>query len=189
MRRALLVVDVQKDFCEGGSLAVSGGTAIAARITGHIETHPTAYDLVVASRDWHIDPGRHFVLPGEAPDFSETWPHHCVAGTEGADWHPHLRLPDETVVVSKGRSSAAFSAFEGSTDAGESLAGVLRAAAIESVDVVGIATSWCVKQTALDAAGASFATRVLAGLTADVNPEDTPGTLEELARAGVEVTD
>lgn len=189
MPRALIVVDVQRDFCEGGSLAVTGGTATAARITGHIETHHDAYDLIVATRDWHVDPGRHFAPEGEAPDFAETWPPHCVVGTEGADWHPHLRLPDGTVVVSKGEGAAAFSGFEGHTDDGETLVDVLRSHGIDSVDVAGIATSFCVRATALDAAAAGFATRLLAGLTADVNPDDTPRTLEELAGAGLEVTD
>lgn len=189
MARALIVVDVQRDFCEGGSLAVTGGAATAARITGHIETHHGAYELVVASRDWHVDPGPHFAARDQSPDFAETWPAHCVAGTDGAEWHPHLRLPEDTVVVSKGRSSAAFSAFEGHSEDGRALAEVLRGRGIDAVDVVGIATSWCVRRTALDALEAGFATRVLAGLTADVDSGVTPATLEELTGAGIEVTD
>lgn len=189
MARALIVVDVQRDFCEGGSLAVTGGGATAARITGHLETHSDAYALVVASRDWHIAPGSHFAAAGEAPDYVDTWPEHCVAGSEGAEWHPHLRLPEGTEVVFKGQGAASFSAFEGRTDGGESLGDLLRNHHIDSVDVVGIATSFCVRRTALDAAGEGFATRVLAGLTADVDPATTPRTLEELAAAGIEVTD
>ncbi len=183
------MVDVQKDFCEGGSLEVKGGSATAARITGHVETHPGAYDLIVASRDWHVSPGPHFVTEGDEPDWSETWPVHCVAGSEGAEWEPHLRLPEATVVVSKGEQAAAFSGFEGVTDEHLPLAELLRRHRIDSVDVVGIATSWCVRLTALDAVKAGFSTRVLAGLTADVNPDETPKTLEALAAAGVEVTD
>ncbi len=189
MPRALIVVDVQNDFCEGGSLAVPGGAATAARISAHIEAHPTAYALVVASRDWHIEPGPHFAPVGEMPDFDETWPVHCVAGSEGAEWHQHLRLPDDSVVVSKGAHEAAFSGFEGRTDDGETLADLLRERGVDSVDVVGIATSYCVRATALDAVAAGFATRVLPGLTADVDPDTTPATLDELTRAGVEVTD
>lgn len=189
MARALIVVDVQRDFCEGGSLAVTGGGATAARITEHIEAHSNAYDLVVASRDWHIDPGGHFAPEGEDPDFAETWPAHCVAGSDGAEWHAHLRLPADTEVISKGHRSPSFSAFEGVTDSGESLADILRDHHIETVDVVGIATSFCVKHTAMDAARAGFQTRVLAGLTADVDPDATPATLRDLAAAGVEVTD
>ena len=189
MPRALIVVDVQNDFCEGGSLEVRGGRATASRITGYLDTQRRAYDLIVASRDWHVDPGRHFAPAGEEPDWSETWPVHCVAGTEGADWEPHLRLPEDTVVVSKGERASAFSGFEGVTDEHLPLAELLRQHQIDSVDVVGIATSWCVRLTALDAVKAGFSTRVLAGLTADVDPDQTPATMEELAAAGVEVTD
>ena len=189
MARALIVVDVQRDFCEGGSLAVNGGGATAARITGHIEAHSDAYALVVASRDWHVAPGRHFAPEEEDPDFAETWPAHCVAGSEGADWHPHLRLPVDAEVISKGHHAASFSAFEGRTEGGESLGDILRDHHIDAVDVVGIATSFCVRQTALDATRAGLATRVLAGLTADMDPAVTPTTLQELIAAGVEVTD
>lgn len=189
MARALIVVDVQKDFCEGGSLGVAGGAATAARITSYMEGNRGAYALVVASRDWHVDPGGHFAPSGEAPDYSDTWPRHCVAGSEGAEWEPHFLLPEDAVVVSKGERSAAFSAFEGVTEERLGLTDLLRSRGVDSVDVVGIATSWCVKRTALDARRAGFDTRVLAGLTADVDPEETPGTLEELVAAGVEVTD
>jgi nicotinamidase/pyrazinamidase len=189
MARALIVVDVQRDFCEGGSLAVPGGAATAARITGHIEVHADAYDLVVATRDWHVDPGWHFVADGETPDYSESWPVHCVADTEGSEWHPDLRLPAGVVVVSKGERSGAFSGFEGRTSAGNGLEDVLRSGGVDAVDVVGIATSFCVRATALDAVAGGFETRVLAGLTADIDPEVTPATLEELAGAGVEITD
>lgn len=189
MARALIVVDVQKDFCEGGSLGVAGGAATAARITSYLDGNRGAYALVVASRDWHVDPGGHFAPSGATPDYSDTWPRHCVAGSEGAEWEPHFLLPEDAVVVSKGERSAAFSAFEGVTEERLGLADLLRSRGIDAVDVVGIATSWCVKRTALDARRAGFETRVLAGLTADVDPEDTPGTLEELVAAGVEVTD
>ncbi len=183
------MVDVQNDFCEGGSLGVNGGSATAARITSYMESCRGTYDLVVASRDWHVDPGGHFAAAGQTPDYSDTWPRHCEAGSEGAEWEAHFLLPEEAVVVSKGEKSAAFSAFEGVTDEHMALVDLLRTRGIDAVDVVGIATSWCVKRTALDAVRAGFETRVLAGLTADVDPEDTPGTLEELAAAGVKVTD
>lgn len=189
MARALIVVDVQRDFCEGGSLAVNGGTATASRISGHIGNHAADYALIVATRDWHVDPGRHFAPAGEEPDFAETWPVHCVAGTEGAEWHPYLRLPEATVVLSKGADAAAFSGFEACTEDHLSLAEVLRGHDIDAVDIAGIATSFCVRATALDAVAAGLETRVLTGLTADVDPEITPRTLEELAHAGVTVTD
>jgi nicotinamidase/pyrazinamidase len=184
---ALLVVDVQRDFCEGGSLAVAGGEAAAAGISDLIEASQGAYAMVVATRDWHVDPGGHFVAEGEQPDFSDSWPAHCVAGTPGAEWHPDLHLPAGTAVVSKGRNEAAFSGFEGRSDDGRSLEDLLRSAGVSAVDVVGIATSYCVMATALDAVKAGFATRVLAPLTADVDPARTPATLEALRRAGVDI--
>ena len=189
MARALIVVDVQQDFCEGGRLAVPGGAATATRISSLIENHADDYGLVAATRDWHVDPGRHFVPDDEEADFAETWPSHCVAGTEGADWHPNLRLPERTVVVSKGERAAAFSGFEGHTDDGRSLVDLLREAGIGSVDLVGIATSFCVRATALDALAAGLGTRVLAGLTADLDASLTPRTLTQLADAGIQVTD
>jgi nicotinamidase/pyrazinamidase len=189
VRRALIVVDVQKDFCEGGSLAVGGGAATAARISAHIESHRDAYAVVVATRDWHVDPGSHFAPEGTAPDFRETWPAHCVAGTGGSGWHPHLKLPADAVIVSKGAHAAAFSGFEGRTEDGRTLTDVLHERRVDSVDVTGIATSFCVRATALDSASAGFDTRVLAGLTADVDPEVTPRTFNELAEAGVAVSD
>ncbi|HET9690813.1 MAG TPA: isochorismatase family protein [Acidimicrobiales bacterium] len=184
MARALIVVDVERDFCEGGSLAVSGGAATAAAISAHIERSSGRYALIVATRDWHVDPGDHFAVE---PDFAATWPVHCVAGTAGAEWHPDLRLPDATVVVSKGERAAAYSGFDGRDAAGRTLDEVLRAAGIDEVEVCGIATSFCDRATALDAARAGYRTRLLVDLCADVAGADTAGTLHELRAAGVEV--
>jgi nicotinamidase/pyrazinamidase len=184
MVNALIVVDVQRDFCEGGSLAVTGGARVAAGITEVVAAHPDEWTLVVATRDWHVDPGKHFAAPGTAPDFRHTWPVHCRAGTEGADFHPALQLAG-ALTISKGQHSAAFSGFEGADDAGRPLAGLLADAGVDRVDVVGIATSYCVAATALDAAGAGLATRVLTDLCADVDPAATPATLLELGVAGV----
>jgi nicotinamidase/pyrazinamidase len=178
---ALIVVDVQRDFCEGGSLAVSGGAAVAAAIS----KMAGSYKLVVATRDWHGDPGDHFAAPGTEPDFRHTWPRHCVAGTPGADWHPDLHLPEGTVVVSKGERAAAYSGFEGHDEAGCHLAGRLRQVGVDAVDVAGIATTYCVRATALDAVREGFATRVLTNLVADVDPAATPATWAELRDAGV----
>jgi nicotinamidase/pyrazinamidase len=187
--RALIVVDVQRDFCEGGTLAVPGGGATAARISSFLEYHAGDYDLVVATRDWHVEPGSHFAAEGSTPDYVDTWPVHCVAGSEGASWHPHLQLPEGTVVVTKGESAAAFSGFEGHSDDGTGLAELLASSAVGAVDVVGIATSYCVRETALDAARAGFETRVLVGLTADVEGVDTTATFSVLDEAGVAVAD
>jgi nicotinamidase/pyrazinamidase len=184
---ALIVVDVQRDFCEGGSLAVPGGEAAAAGITDLINAAGDAYRLVVATRDWHVDPGSHFALEGQEPDFVKTWPVHCVAGTEGADWHPDLLLPEDVVVVSTGEYEAGYSGFDGHDADGRTLAEVLKAEDIGGVDVVGIATSFCVKATALDAVKAGLSTRVLAPLTADVASAPTYDTLERLRRKGVTI--
>jgi nicotinamidase/pyrazinamidase len=186
---ALLVVDVQRDFCEGGSLPVAGGEAVAADITDLIDAADGAFALVVASRDWHVDPGAHFAAAGAEPDFVNSWPVHCIAGTPGAEWQPDLRLPADAVVVSKGEHQAAYSGFDGHTEDGRMLADVLRQAGVEAVDVVGIATSYCVRATALDAVRAGFATRVLAPLTADVDPAASLATLDKLRRAGVAIVE
>lgn len=184
---ALIVVDVQQDFCEGGSLAVRGGASVAAGITDLLARYEARYDLIVASRDWHIDPGTHFAPPGTEPDYRNTWPRHCVADSPGAQWHPDLRLPDAVVVVSKGHHGAAYSGFEGRDEDGATLTDHLRAAGVMVVDVVGIATSYCVRATALDAAREGYTTRVLTDLVADVDPATTPATLVELRAAGITV--
>jgi len=184
-RTALIVVDVQRDFCEGGSLAVAGGAAVAAGVSDLL-AGGQSYNLIVATRDWHVDPGPHFARPGSTPDFVDTWPVHCVAGSKGADWHPSLRLPVGTTVISKGEREAAFSGFEGRTDDGIPLAEFLRGQGVDSVDVVGIATTYCVQATALDAVRHGLSARVLTDLTADVDPAATPATLATLRQAGVE---
>ncbi len=185
---ALIVVDVQRDFCEGGSLAVKGGASVAAGVSEFLAANAGGtYELIVATRDWHIEPGEHFARPGTEPDYRDTWPPHCVAGTVGAEWHPNLHLPAGVVVVSKGQDRAAYSGFEGRDDSGQALASRLRATGVIAVDVVGIATSYCVRATALDAVQEGFATRILAGLVADVDPAITPLTLAELRAAGVEL--
>jgi nicotinamidase/pyrazinamidase len=186
-KTALIVADVQRDFCEGGSLAVPGGEAVAVAVSDLIDAAGDAYAVIVATRDWHVDPGGHFAAEGTTPDFVNSWPVHCVAGTAGAEWHPDLRLPDGAVVVSKGQHDAAYSAFEGIAGDGRTLSDLLREADVEAVDIAGIATSYCVKATALDAVRAGFATRVLAPLTADIDAAVTPSTLDELARAGVKI--
>ena len=180
--RALVVVDVQNDFCEGGALAVTGGAAVASRITGYLREHGDEYTVVVATRDWHEDPGAHF---SATPDYRGTWPPHCVAGTTGAEFHPALDTSRVDAVVSKGRYSAAYSGFEGVDDAGSGLADVLAGREVEEVDVCGLATDYCVRATALDAAALGLRTQVLLDLCAGVAPETTDGALVELGAAGV----
>ncbi|MFC4004823.1 isochorismatase family protein [Prauserella oleivorans] len=182
MTTALIVVDVQNDFCEGGSLAVAGGAAVAGEISEFVRGQ--AYDHVVATRDYHIDPGAHF---SDNPDYVRSWPRHCVAGTPGASFHPQLDIGPITAVFSKGQYSDGYSGFEGTTDTGEQLADWLRTRGVTDVDVVGIATDHCVRATALDAAEAGFTVRVLAGLTAGVDQSTVDKALAELAAAGVPV--
>ena len=189
MHRALIVVDVQNDFCEGGSLGVEGGADVAAAITDLIGDASTGYDHVVATRDHHIEPGDHF---SENPDFERSWPAHCVAGTEGVGFHPNF-APSVScgaidAVFDKGAYAAAYSGFEGADENGAALADWLRARDITEVDVVGIATDHCVRATALDAAREGFRTQVLLDLTAGVAEETTERALEELREAGVELS-
>jgi nicotinamidase/pyrazinamidase len=187
MTRALLIVDVQNDFTEGGALAVDGGAAVAARITDHLARHRRDYDLVVASRDWHDgdnDNGGHFA-PGE-PDFLDTWPVHCVAGTAGADYHPALAVGDVDAHVRKGQGRPAYSAFEGVLDDGEPLAALLAERKVTDIDVVGIATDHCVRASALDAAATGAHVRVLTDLVAGVAEASSAAALAELRAAGIE---
>ncbi|MCZ0988963.1 isochorismatase family protein [Streptomyces diastatochromogenes] len=190
MRRALIVVDVQNDFCEGGSLAVAGGADVAAAITELIgQAGGTGYRHVVATRDHHIAPGGHFA---DNPDFARSWPAHCVAGTEGVGFHPNFAPAVASgavdAVFDKGAYSAAYSGFEGADENGVALADWLRAREIVEVDVVGIATDHCVRATALDAVKEGFRTHVLLDLTAGVREETTTAALQELREAGVELT-
>jgi nicotinamidase/pyrazinamidase len=183
MSRALIVVDVQNDFCEGGSLAVTGGAAVAAAITEHVRTAAGDYAHVVATRDHHIDPGGHFA---EQPDFLETWPAHCVVGTGGVELHEALDREPIDAVFDKGEYAAAYSGFEAMSD-GVGLADWLRGRGVDAVDVVGLTTDYCVRATALDAVGNGFAARVLLPLTAGVAEGSTDAALEQLRSAGVEL--
>jgi len=182
MRSALIVVDVQNDFCEGGSLAVAGGAATAAAISDLLGGDH-GYDHVVATKDCHVDPGDHFAAE---PDYVDSWPAHCVAGTPGADFHDGLVNRRFEAVFKKGESSAAYSGFEGDAG-GIGLDDWLADRDVTDVDVVGIATDYCVKATAIDSARSGFVTRVLVALTAAVAPERLPEVYEELETAGVKV--
>ena len=178
MTRALIVVDVQNDFCEGGSLAVAGGAAVAASVSSLV----ASYDHVVATKDYHIDPGAHF---GNPPDFVDTWPVHCVVGPAGSDFHPAFVTDGVSAVFTKGEHAAAYSGFEGFTAAGDQLAAWLRSRDVTAVDVVGIATDHCVRATAIDAAREGFETTVLLDHTAGVAAATVDSALEQLRDAGV----
>jgi nicotinamidase/pyrazinamidase len=181
--RALVIVDVQNDFCEGGSLAVAGGGEVARAISRYLESG--GYDYVVASRDFHIDPGRHF---SAHPDFVNSWPRHCVVGTGGADFHPDLDTTHIETVFSKGAHEAAYSAFDGADEAGTPLAAWLRERGVDELDVVGIATDYCVRATTISAAQEGFRTRALLGMTAGVDPTTTSESIDAMRAAGAQVT-
>ena len=190
MARALIVVDVQNDFCEGGSLPVTGGAQVAHDIAELLQRRSqglpgaATYDVVVATKDHHIDPGHHF---GDPPDFIDTWPAHCVVGTDGEAFHPNLDHEPFDAIFRKGEHQAAYSGFEGVADDGSRLAAWLRERGVVEVDVCGLATDHCVRATALDARQEGFATRVLTSLSAGVAPETTERALVELAAAGVAI--
>lgn len=188
MKRALIVVDVQNDFCEGGSLAVTGGAQVAhdvAEILHHwANRDPLAPDYahVVATKDHHIDPGAHW---SDDPDFVESWPVHCKVGTDGEAFHPNLDPQPFDAVFTKGEYAAAYSGFEAKTPEGVALSDWLRQREVTDVDVCGLATDHCVRATALDAVRSGFSTRLLTHLCAGVAPESTERALAEMGSAGV----
>jgi nicotinamidase/pyrazinamidase len=183
MTKALIVVDVQKDFCEGGSLAVAGGAATAARMS-ELLSGDHGYDVLVATRDHHIDPGSHF---SPAPDYVDSWPPHCVVGTEGVNFHDQLIFRDFAAIFDKGEYQAAYSGFEGKSTDGRTLQDFLADAGADQVDVVGIATDYCVRATALDSAAGGFATTVRLDYTAAVAPDRIQQTYDDWSDAGVRV--
>lgn len=202
-RRALVVVDVQNDFCEGGSLAIAGGARVAADVTALLrrraagssvdgpgdnapgDAAPGRWDLVVATRDHHVDPGAHW---SSTPDFRDSWPVHCEVGTPGEQFHPDLDASHLDAVFLKGEHQAAYSGFEGLCEDGSSLADWLRERGVTEVDVCGIATDHCVRATVLDAVAAGFATRLLTDLAVGVAPETTEAALAEMRSAGATLT-
>jgi nicotinamidase/pyrazinamidase len=193
MRKALIVVDVQNDFCEGGSLAVTGGADVARNVSAYLRAHADRYATIVATRDWHAplpDTNDGHFATGAEPDYVTTWPVHCVAGTVGAEYHPDLQLPQGTVHVRKGQSRQDYSGFAGEVVGadGASLTEVLTAAGVTEVDVVGLATDHCVTATALDARADGFDATVLVDLTAAVALPTTLRATARLSQAGVNVT-
>lgn len=211
--RALIIVDVQNDFCEGGSLAVDGGAATASRITEYLEDAAHRFHRVAATRDWHVDPGPHFADSDQEPDWQESWPVHCVAGTDGADLHPDLDTELIDAQFLKGRFEAAYSGFEGQLgdpdtvpsdaptgtvgpfgataaasaaveDGAPGLDDWLREENVSEVTVVGLATDHCVRATVLDAIDAGYATSVVTDLVRGVDAERSADALTEMEDAG-----
>ena len=193
MTRALLIIDLQPDFCEGGALPVTGGNAVAAAIASDVAERRQSYSAIVTTQDWHIDPGSHF---SASPDFVDSWPVHCVAGTDGAALHPLIREIPVDARFAKGRYTAAYSGFEAreldpsaplGDENGMLLAPWLATRGIAAVDIVGLAADHCVRATALDAAAEGLATTVISPLTAAVHPEMLPEVHDELRASGVTV--
>ncbi len=187
MTRALLIVDVQNDFTEGGALGVDGGDAVALGVTRHLADHAADYEVIIASRDWHSaegDNGGHF---SESPDFIDSWPVHCVAGTSGAEYDPGFDPSAVTDHLFKGQGKPDYSLFQGVTDDGRSAAEVLQTAKVTDIDVVGLATDHCVRASALDALALGARVRILRSLIAGVGKESSAVALDELAAAGAEL--
>jgi nicotinamidase/pyrazinamidase len=191
MTRALIVADVQNDFCEGGSLAVTGGAEVAFKVGKLLhawgeadDRSQTDYAYVVATKDHHIDPGGHF---SPNPDFLDSWPPHCVVGTDGEAFHPNLDPQPFDAVFLKGEHAAAYSGFDGRDPVGKSLARWLRDQAVDSVDVCGLTTDYCVRATALDARQEGFHTRLLLNFTAGVHPKSSEQAITEMSAAGVAI--
>lgn len=190
MAKALLIVDVQNDFCEGGSLACTGGAAVASAISEHLASHGDDYSLVLASRDWHDagnDNGGHFASAGTRPDFVNNWPVHCVSGSHGAEYHENLDTSDIDVHLYKGMGKPSYSAFEGVTESGQGILEILSEYNITELDVVGIATDYCVQASAIDAAKSGLVVSVLQDLCVGVASASSQAALETMASNGCKI--
>jgi len=190
MSKALLIIDVQNDFCEGGALACQGGAAVAKKITEFITANKNSYSKVIGSRDWHTpndSNGGHFPMDGSSPDFVNTWPLHCIAESEGAQYHPNLDASLIDIHIKKGQGANGYSIFDGIDDHGRKFAEVLSSEGITEVDVVGIATDYCVRASSLDSVNHGLVTRVISSLTAGVDQKSTELAIDELVDAGVRV--
>ncbi|MEE4134453.1 MAG: bifunctional nicotinamidase/pyrazinamidase [Desulforhopalus sp.] len=184
-KRALLLVDVQNDFCPGGTLPVPEGDRVIDPLNRAIARSLAAGWPIFASRDWHPPHTSHFVGQGG------TWPAHCVQQTSGADFHPGLRLPESVVVVSKGSDPQAdgYSAFEAVSEGGKTLAELLAAAGVEDLLVGGLATDYCVRATVLDALRLGFSVALLEDGVAgvEIKPGDSQRAVEEMRQGGTAV--
>jgi len=182
VKAALIIVDVQNDFCPGGSLAVRDGAAVVPALNCYLARFQAAGLPVIATRDWH--PAR----TGHFKDYGGIWPRHCIQGTEGAAFHADLRLGADVIVVSKGAGvdEDAYSGFQGKDREGVSMAELLRARGVETIFIGGLATDYCVKATALDGLKHGFKVIVLGDAIrgVDLAPDDSEEALRLLAEAG-----
>jgi len=184
-KRALLIVDVQPTFCEEGELPVPGGNEVAFRIAEFVRANRGNYRLTATSQDWHVDPGEHF---SGQPDFVDTWPPHGLAKTPNAELHPALAAAlgedGADVTIKKGQHAAAYSAFDGTTEPGQTLLEVFADAGITEIDLCGIAESHCVRATAVDALGLGLGVRLLVELTVPVTAEAGAAARQAIVAAG-----
>lgn len=190
MTKALLIIDVQVDFCEGGAMGVEGGAAVARRITEYLDRNAASYDYIFTSRDWHDKEGTnsgHFAASGTEPNYKTTWPVHCVAETSGASYHPNLDTAKVDIEIFKGQGTNGYSIFEGTDRAGKPFETLLREKGVTSVDVVGIATDHCVRASAIDAKSKDLEVRVISSLTAGVSPESVEAAIDEMIDLGIQV--
>ena len=181
-KQALIVVDVQNDFCPGGALAVRDGDVVVTILNRYIDKFSQARLPVIATRDWHPEKTTHF------KNFGGLWPAHCVQHTKGAEFHPGLNLGADAIVVSKGTApdEDSYSAFQGAGSLGVALAEMLRQLGVETIYVGGLATDYCVKHTVLDGLKLGFNAVVLGDAIrgVDVNPTDSRRALAEMNDAG-----
>lgn len=182
-KKALIIVDVQRDFCEGGALAVPGGHEVANRIYKYVVEHGNEYDEFVFTKDWHeplpSDNGGHFGFP---PDFVNSWPVHCVMNSPMSDFEygakkAFLRLYDAGRITRenlffKGTGRPDYSGFQGANEKGVSLDDFLRGRDVDAVDVVGLAGDYCVRETAIDSSVKGYYTVVLPDLTASIGGDE-----------------
>lgn len=181
---ALVIVDVQNDFCPGGALPVKDGDKVVPVLNRYIERFRRQGLPIFATRDWHPEKTSHF------KDYGGAWPPHCIQGTDGAQFHPALELPDDVIIVSKGMDPGedAYSGFQGRNEQGAKLGSLLRARGVERIFVGGLATDYCVKHTVLDGLKEGFKVVLLepAVRGVDLQPGDSERAIEEMTRAGAE---
>ena len=179
---ALLIIDVQNDFCPGGALAVNDGDAVVSILNEYVAKFHAADLPILATRDWHPERTKHFKA------FGGLWPPHCIQGTKGAEFHAQLAVPEETVIISAGMGAdeEGYSGFDGVDSKGAKLVDVLHRLGVERVFVGGLATDYCVKHTVLDALKKGFKVVLIKDAVRGVNlePQDAEHAVQEMLQAG-----
>ena len=181
-KKALLIIDLQNDFCPGGALAVPEGDKIVSNLNQYIEIFSKNKLAIFASRDWHPKQTSHF------KDQGGLWPPHCVQNTKGAFFHPELKLPKETIVLSKGMDpkTDSYSAFQAQDSNGKQFEDILKASGIEELYIGGLATDYCVKSSVLDSLNKGFKVKLMVDAIKGVNikPDDSKDAIEEMVNNG-----